>query len=259
MIMIKKLLETSSTNEYLMDLIKQCHITDSKLSEIKSKIPEFFSVYTCTQKDGRGQRGNTWHSEIGKNCLTSMIVYPTILASEQYFISKAITLGVLDLLKELIVDHKNLSIKWPNDLYYGDKKLAGILIENSIIGSEINYSIIGVGLNLNQTNFPAYLPNPISVTQITEMFYDMEEVTKNLIKCIADRYSKMISSDIHVFDEEFLYSMYKFKANHCFVINQKPIEASIQGVSEYGNLQLLVNNSEVIECGFKEVSFHHEQ
>lgn len=256
--MIKKLLETSSTNEYLMDLVRQCYDGDMNLCDLKAKIPEFFSVYTCCQKGGKGQRGNSWHSEIGKNCLASMIVYPSIHASEQYFLSKAITLGVLDLLRSLIIDHKNLSIKWPNDLYYGDKKLGGILIENTIIGNEIVYTVVGVGLNLNQTNFPSYLPNPISVTQITEIYYDMEEVTKNLIKCVADRYSKITSDDVHVFDDEFLNSMYKFNANHCFFINQKPIEATIQGVSEFGNLQLLINNSEVIECGFKEVSFYEK-
>ncbi len=256
MIIIKKLKETSSTNDYLMELIKQCKATEPKPCDLKSIIPDCFSVYASSQKAGKGQRGNVWHSEVNKNCLVSIIVYPTIKANEQFFLSKAVTLGVLDLLRTLIVVHKNLSIKWPNDLYFGDKKLGGILIENTVIGNEIAYSIIGVGLNINQINFPSYLPNPTSVSQVTEMYYDMDEVAKNLIKCISNRYCEMLSNNVHVFDEEFLNNMYKYKANHRFTINEQTIDATIQGVSEYGNLQLLVNNSELIECGFKEVSFH---
>lgn len=255
MIMIKKITETTSTNDYLQEVIQQRLAEDDFSGKISSVIPEFFTVYALSQKNGKGQKGNSWYSEDGKNCLTSILIYPTVLPHEQFYLSKVVSLGIIDYLKTIIADHENISVKWPNDIYYKDKKLGGILIENTIIGDKILYSIIGIGLNLNQTYFPSTLPNPTSVSLITDIFFDMDEFTKNLINYVSNRYSIFVKKDIHIFDQDFLNNLYKYKTKHNFVVNQKAIEATIHGVSDHGKLQLLKDNCEIIECGFKEVSF----
>lgn len=136
------------------------------------------------QTAGRGQTGNGWESEADKNLLCSVLIdishWP--LAISPFYLNVAVSVAVHRLLsQELTAKSQQLTIKWPNDIYWGDKKIAGILIENAIIGNELKYSIAGIGLNVNQTEFVSDAPNPVSMKQITGNEYDLDELMAQLL------------------------------------------------------------------------------
>ena len=140
------------------------------------------------QTAGRGQTGNGWESEEGKNLLCSILVESRMTKDKGLFdLNVAVSVAVYRLIRSYVFERSGLStlsaavsIKWPNDIYYGDKKVAGILIENVIIGSEVKYSIAGIGLNVNQTEFCSDAPNPISLKQIIGKDYDLDELMEQL-------------------------------------------------------------------------------
>ena len=135
--------------------------------------PEF--IYAGFQTAGRGQTGNSWESEEGKNLLCSILLPPN---KNLYFLNIAVGVAMLRVIGD------DFTIKWPNDIYYGDKKAAGILVENAIIGNEIRYSIAGIGLNVNQTTFVSDAPNPISLRQIRGQEYDIERLVNQLLEAV---------------------------------------------------------------------------
>ncbi len=152
-----------STNSYAAFLLK---------NEV---IPEGAIVSAEYQTTGRGQGSNIWESENGKNLLISIILYPSIIyPASQFLISMALSLGICDFLKRFIPD---CSIKWPNDIYVNDDKIAGILIENSIMGDKIESTIAGIGLNINQEKFLSDAPNPVSLSLITGKKYDLNSLS----------------------------------------------------------------------------------
>ncbi|MCD7969854.1 MAG: biotin--[acetyl-CoA-carboxylase] ligase [Alistipes sp.] len=145
-------------------------------------------VIICdSQIRGRGQRGNGWHSQPGENLTLSIVAGPGFLpASKQFLLSEAVSLAVADTLG---VYGLAPAIKWPNDIYIGDRKIAGILIENDICGMNLSRSVIGIGLNVNQTVFPDSVPNPVSMRQLTGRSYSLIEV----LNCLLDNWSKWYS------------------------------------------------------------------
>lgn len=255
MIMIKKLTETGSTNSYLKELIHvhMIDMVDSK--DISKYVPEFYSVMAHYQTEGRGQQNCHWHSAPNKNALFSTLLYPKIHPSLQFCLSKIASLSIIDFLKTLLPDSQHLSIKWPNDIYFKDRKIAGILIENSVMGEEMLYCVIGIGLNMNQIYFSDQLPNPISVSQITDLTHDIEEAVKLIINNIAFRYAKIMENDCTFYDDEYLNLLYQKNKEANYEVDNEVFSARIKGVNEYGKLLLLKKNCELIECGLKEVKF----
>ena len=158
--------------------IKATNSTNSLMKEMlaKGEWPEGERfLYTGYQTAGRGQTGNSWESEADKNLLCSIMLPPN---KNLYFLNIAVGVAIIRLISE------PLTIKWPNDIYWRDKKLAGILVENAIIGNEVKYSIAGIGLNLNQTEFVSDAPNPVSLKQITGKEYDIDQWMKDLLDAI---------------------------------------------------------------------------
>ena len=158
--------------------IKATNSTNSLMKEMlaKGEWPEGERfLYTGYQTAGRGQTGNSWESEADKNLLCSILLPPN---KNLYFLNIAVGVAIIRLISE------PLTIKWPNDIYWRDKKLAGILVENAIIGNEVKYSIAGIGLNLNQTMFVSDAPNPVSLKQITGKEYDIDQWMKDLLDAI---------------------------------------------------------------------------
>ena len=156
--------------------IKATNSTNSLMKEMlaKGEWPEGERfLYTGYQTAGRGQTGNSWESEADKNLLCSILLPPN---KNLYFLNIAVGVALLRVIGE------DFTIKWPNDIYFGDKKVAGILIENAIIGNEIKYSIAGIGLNVNQTTFVSNAPNPFSLKQITGKEYDIERLMRLLFE-----------------------------------------------------------------------------
>ncbi len=153
--------EVDSTNNFLKNL-----------SSNSKPLPEGTVIMAESQFAGRGQQQNRWHTEPGKNLTFSILLNPVFLAAtNQFDLTRVVSLGVFDALKPLLGE--NLKIKWPNDIYYDDKKLGGILIESVLQGSQLKQAIIGIGLNVNQQVFPEWVPNPTSVKQILQQDYDL--------------------------------------------------------------------------------------
>lgn len=169
--------ETPSTNSWLSSEVA---------SRKRGELSDLTAVAARCQSSGRGQRGNSWESEPGKNLTLSVLHYPSerIAPADQFAISEATALAVADTLALFGIEAK---VKWPNDIYAGDRKICGILIENSLTGARIDHSILGVGLNVNQTRFLSDAPNPISISQLTGLYFDLNEVAARLLCNLGKR------------------------------------------------------------------------
>ena len=229
--------ETNSTNTYIKELYST------------QKLLEGFTVYTDFQTAGRGQRGNGWEAERGKNLLFSTILYPIQLhANQQFFISEAISLAIKDVLSEYTSD---ISIKWPNDIYWNDKKIAGILIENAVMDVTLSYSIIGVGLNVNQEIFKSDAPNPISLKQITGKEIDRYI----LLSKIQDRLSYYYQFESEQLNNYYNQSLYRKNGWHWYSDNETSFLAQIVTVGKDGILVLRLKNDTFKTFSFKEIKF----
>ena len=178
--------------------IKATHSTNTLMKELlaKGEWPEGERfLYTAFQTAGRGQAGNGWESEEGKNLLCSILLPPN---KNLYFLNIAIGVALLRVIGE------DFTIKWPNDIYYGDKKVAGILIENAIIGNEIKYSIAGIGLNVNQTTFLSSAPNPVSLKQISGKETDIDALMQALMTQI-EALEAMDEAQVWAYYRDHLY------------------------------------------------------
>lgn len=208
-------------------------------------------ILTFRQTQGRGQLGNAWESEAGSNLSLSIVLKPCFLeASRQFAISMIIALGCRDFISGYT---SGCEIKWPNDIYVGEKKIGGILIEHGVAGSCISYSVCGVGLNINQEKFYSDAPNPVSLYQLSGEKYELESVLANLLVCIGKRYALL--EDYEALEKEYLSVLYRREGVHCWKDENATFKASVIGVDEYGRLILEDEFGGVREYGFKEVVF----
>ena len=170
--------------------IDETHSTSSLLRETyDDSLPHLFTIRTDFQTAGRGQAGNSWESEKGKNLLFSTLLrYPEVEAADQWRLSMLVAVAVREaitsILSPLASRLSPITIKWPNDIYYNDQKLVGILIENTLSGRQIAYTIAGVGINVNQTQWLSNAPNPVSMKQITGEEYDVENLLNAFLEAI---------------------------------------------------------------------------
>ena len=213
------------------------------------------AVWADYQSAGRGCGSNKWESERGKNLLFSLLVHPHELkATDQFRISMAISVAIVKALSTylspltthpspLTPHHSPLSIKWPNDIYWKDSKLCGILIENRLTGAFVRDSIIGVGLNVNQAQFISDAPNPISLLQITGCEYDREK----LLHDVAGRFTLDVSA------EEYRALLYRRSGFHPYHDAQGDFEAELITVEDDGHLLLRDRNGRQRRYAFNEV------
>lgn len=174
--------ETDSTNRYLS------HICN----EQPEAVAEFTTVTAEFQTAGKGQRGNSWEASEGKNLLFSFVLYPVFLeARRQFILSQIVSLSIKEELDQWVSD---VTIKWPNDIYWKDKKICGILIENDLSGHFIGRSISGIGININQEKFHSDAPNPVSLKQITGQEYDRQIILDGVMSRIK-KYYDLLQTD----------------------------------------------------------------
>ena len=216
-------------------------------------VPEGTIIYTDFQTSGKGQRANYWESEIGKNLLFSVILYPfNVDLSRQFIISKTISLALCDFLEENDVD---ACIKWPNDIYVGDDKIAGILIESSIMKGKIENSIIGIGLNINQKVFRSSAPNPVSLSLIKGKEFDLNACLRGLALKIDNRYLQLINNELAGIDKEYIDRLYRYGELKQYRDKNKTYTGRIVSVDSEGNLQIEDESGLLIKYSFKEVEF----
>lgn len=246
--------------------IKQTHSTSTLLREqYSSSTPHLYTIRTDYQTAGRGQAGNSWESEAGKNLLFSALLrYEGIHAVKQWRLSMLVAVALWDTLSKYL-PQEQLRIKWPNDLYFGDKKLVGILIENSLSGPYVGYSIVGIGVNVNQTEWQSDAPNPISMQEITGLEYDVEALLNEWISSMKS-WEIASTEDIRA---AYMQRLYRRHGWHWFVerevsiaptaIAEKGIEnsflAEIVTITEQGELLLKNENNEQKTYHFKQIRF----
>lgn len=206
------------------------------------------------QTAGRGQRGHAWCSEPGSNLMFSLVWKPWSLPiAEQFLLSEAVALALTDLLGSYGIDAR---IKWTNDIYVGDCKLVGILIEHNLAERYLARTIIGVGVNVNQTEFPPSLPNPCSMRQLTGREYDRREVLDRLCDCLATRYEQLMGGDREALQENYLRRMYRLGERHLYRYpDGRQVEAVLRGVRPSGELLLELPDGRTEGYLFKEVEF----
>ena len=233
------LAECGSTNTFAQELI------------IKNNATEGCVVLAGAQTQGKGQRGNTWESEPFQNLTFSLILTPSFLkARDQFLLNMAVSLAVLDAVTSFLPT--GCTVKWPNDIYFNNRKLGGILIENSISGEFLQRSIIGIGLNINQEHFT--VDTAVSFTQLTGRKYDLNLVLENLLEQLEKRYLQLRQQKTERIKFEYLQNLYKYQEKHFYLIDGKRQEAQIIGVDESGRLVVEVAN-ELRYFGFKEIVF----
>lgn len=233
--------KVSSTNTVALEMIR------------KGVVQEGTVIIADYQETGRGQTGNMWESENGKNLLMSVILYPVMVSpSRQFLLSEAISLAVCDLVSR---ESDGAAIKWPNDIYAGNDKIAGILIENSIMADRIGSSITGIGLNINQTVFRSNAPNPVSLKILTGKDYDISRITSDLCSNIGRRYEMIIRGLAEELSEEYNERLFRRNSMHRYNDTEGEFSGIITGVTENGMLQLRKSNGTTREYSFREIDY----
>ncbi|NMC38862.1 MAG: biotin--[acetyl-CoA-carboxylase] ligase [Bacteroidales bacterium] len=234
--------DASSTNTFASGLIRE------------DRAPaEGTILFTNHQSAGRGQKGNKWESEDGKNILCSIILFPdTVVPEDQFVISMAVSLGIHDFLSEKIPDCR---VKWPNDIYAGDDKISGVLIENTISDNRIENSIVGIGLNLNQTRFLSDAPNPVSLKMITGKDYDPEECIRHLAVTLDKRYKQILAGDYSTILDGFVSVLYRRNEWHNYRSGKMVFEGKIEAVTGKGHLIVEDRTGKRLEFATKEIEY----
>lgn len=233
--------ETNSTNSYLQTFCA------------KEKTEEFTTVAADYQTSGRGQRGNSWESEPHKNLLFSFVLFPEFLeARRQFLISQIVSLAIKE---ELDTYTDDVSIKWPNDIYWKEKKICGILIENDLIGRNISRSIAGIGININQEEFHSPAPNPVSLYQITGKQYEIFEVLKNIMLRIQSYYCQLKKNDTLSIVAHYEKSLFRKEGMHRYKDTNGEFLARIVCVEPEGRLILEDEMQTKRRYMFKEVEY----
>ena len=232
----------NSTNEYALTLLS------------KNKPAEGTVISTPNQYAGRGQIGSGWESAPGKNIALSIILYPSFLPiAQQFSLNQSISLAVFDLVEEHFP--QKTKIKWPNDIYINEKKVAGILIQNSISGTKIRSSVVGIGINVNQELFTSGASNPTSFKLESGKEFDIDKIIPSLCHCIENRYLKLKSRNLVPLQADYLKHLYRYQTEWSF---QRPngqiFKGTITGIADSGQLQV-ETTGKTETFGLKEIKF----
>lgn len=233
--------------------------TNSYLAEIAADAPHGTVVMAREQTAGRGQRGNSWEAEPGQNITLSLLLRPTGLhPARQFVISQAVSLAIVDMLQHFVAEP--VRIKWPNDIYVGDRKICGILIEHVITGSAIDRTVVGIGLNVNQTVFVSDAPNPVSLRQLEpKMVFDTEALARAMVTDIIRRVEEAIAAPVAstALSEEYFGRLWRNEGWHPYYDNIRKVDmmARIDGVDPSGIITLTDRADGVArQYAFKEIT-----
>lgn len=238
---IIRLEEADSTNNYLHDHRDEC----------KHPVTLVTAEY---QTAGRGQRGNSWESERGRNLVFSLLVRPTLPVSHIFALSEACALAIRDALAGFT---DGIEVKWPNDIYWHDRKIAGILIETTLTGKMIDEGIIGVGININQERFLSDAPNPVSLLQIQGRETPREEVLQQIILHFMANLEDLRQGMFDGLHQRYMQVLYRRLGLHPYRDGQGSFQAEIVGVEPTGHLILKDAEGKERRYAFKEVEIIH--
>lgn len=233
--------ETKSTNEFLQAI--------SEAEELPSESIALADFQTA----GRGQTGNSWESEAGKNLTFSLLFRPVeVPANMPFVISEMVSLSVKYTLDKYLSD---ITVKWPNDIYYKDLKITGILIENTIMQSKISRSVIGIGINVNQTVFSSNIPNPVSMAQVTGESYDLMRIMDDFRQIFAAQSARVNHSCFDSIHRDYLRAVYRKEGYHTYADKNGIFEAKIEDIEPTGHLILERTDGSRSRYAFKEITY----
>ena len=246
------LVETTSTNQFLKE--NASHLSSYQEKPFTASSEESITVVVADyQTAGKGQGTNTWESEKGKNLLFSILVHPTSLPIErQYILSEAAALSYKEVLDAYTED---ISVKWPNDIYWQDRKVSGTLIETSLSKGVFKDFIIGTGINVNQKEFRSDAPNPVSLYQITGREIPLEEVQDRVVEKFEEYYQMVIDGAYDTISKRYHEALYRKEGLFPYRDRNGEFTASIDHVKDNGHLVLKDTDGNAREYAFKEVQF----
>jgi BirA family biotin operon repressor/biotin-[acetyl-CoA-carboxylase] ligase len=238
-----KLPSVDSTNNYLKNLLSK-----------SAPLPEGTVIMADDQFAGRGQQSNTWHAEPGKNLTFSILLKPTFLAvNNQFLLNMAVSVAINNALTTLLPN--GLAIKWPNDIYYFDQKLGGVLIENSLSGSVIKTAVIGIGINVNQVHFnPELKARATSVAQILQENVKLELLLAEICSQIESLYLRLRGGDYNFLRSTYVDKLYQYQQPTTYKCNNEVFEGTIVGVTDSGLLKVDKKGT-LVQFNFKEIEF----
>ncbi|MBO4600590.1 MAG: biotin--[acetyl-CoA-carboxylase] ligase [Bacteroidales bacterium] len=218
---------------------------------------EFTVIVACTQTAGIGQRGNHWEASPNQNLTFSIILKPIFLPiADQYQLTKAVSLGITDWLMPIVPQGKErVRIKWPNDIYVESSKICGILTTHRIVGERISSTIVGIGVNVNQQQFPDWVPNPTSLRIVTGKEWHLDGLLDSLLSSISKRYEELRTQPLGILDSPYLNLLLRRGIEAPYSYHGNTIAATLQGVNRYGHLQLTTRTGEHLSCQLKEIQF----
>lgn len=230
-----------STNNFAKNLLQSKKPTEGTL------------IFAHEQFKGRGQMGNSWKTEKGENLTLSIVLYPNFLdAEKQFFLNMSISLGVKDFCESVL--NEEIKIKWPNDIYYLNRKLGGILIENTINGNKVSSSVVGIGLNINQREFDNEIPNATSFNLISNKDYELKNLIQLLASFIEKYYLQLRQLHFNFLDKAYMESLFRYQQTYEFKKGQQTFKGEINGVTKEGKLIIHCNGREQ-RYNFKEVEY----
>lgn len=243
-----QLAETESTNQYISQLCDHA---------AQTPVAEFTTVSSEFQTAGKGQRGNTWESEAGKNLLVSVVLFPTFLeARHQFILSQIVSLAIKE---ELSNWSDEITIKWPNDIYWRDKKICGILIENDLAGQNISRCVCGIGLNVNQVEFKSDAPNPVSLIHLTGAEHNRYELLAHILKRIEIYYNSLRAEDPKSYSSEvaarYARSLFRRRGFYAYQDANGKFKARLLRVENDGRFVLEDESGKERQYLFKEVQY----
>lgn len=225
----------------------ECSLEEQRLNDLSV-------LSTSFQRAGQGQEGNSWESKKGENLLFTLYLQPGFIKpSRQFLISKIVSLALYETVLHFLPGAE-VKIKWPNDIYLGDRKLAGILIRHQLKGEEIQHSLAGIGLNVNQLEFSPDLPNPVSMKMEGGEMFDLKRVLE--VFRISMKLFYFLLKDENHGEIDVLYHqrLYQVGETAEYILSGRKTRACILGVDEFGRL-LLKEGEQINTCDLKEVVY----
>lgn len=220
---------------------------------LDSSLEDFTVLVAEIQQQGRGQGGAHWTSEAGKNLTFSVLKhFNKLQAKDQFLVSMAVSLAIYKALKALQIP--DLSIKWPNDILSGNRKLCGILIENTLKGSQLKHSIIGIGVNINQESFDS-LPNASSLTLISGKIYDLNTQLDEILVHLEKQLKELGENAETTLEKEYQQLLFRKDKTAIYEINERRVEGIIRGVNKEGRLLFEHGSQGVESYGLKEITY----
>lgn len=211
-------------------------------------------IWADFQTAGRGQRGHSWESRAGENLTFSVVLEPTFLpVAEQFVLLEAVALSLHDFFALYGV---KTSVKWTNDIYVGDRKAVGILIEHSYSGGKLARTVVGIGININQIEFSEDIPNPVSLSLLTGKKYDLKELLSTFEKCLDVRYSQLKNGEWDTLQSDYHSALYRRDEQYIYALpDGTRFKGIIRGVKPTGDLVVEHENGEKKSYLFKEIEF----